>query len=208
MFVLGRLSEKTIIAILLIIFLLMVALFGISYLRNQPFTIYGKEFGFGSDELRKVTAELKTFREESSRNLDQIQQLLVEAKKENLKLKEENMVLISQQEDRLRQAAALWFPIDTLDFFVDGTFSTQDGRQGRGKWASKESELTLKLIGIDDGDVLLETNLLPPENKIRIQSRHQLLIHMIKWDYLLTSKDVYSDNATIRVERRKKPGGA
>lgn len=204
---LSKLPEKAVIAFVVVMGLLTAALFGTSYFSNGPFTIYGKEFGFGSNELKEKTAEFEDFRNQSSKAFAELQRQLAEAKTENVKLKEEKGALIAQLQERARQDAAMWFPIDDVEFLENGTFNTLGGKQGKGRWSNSDSELALQLIRIASPEVVLETNLPPPGNKIRLQKGAPgILVHMNKWDYQLSLQGIgsYPNSTTIRVERRPK----
>jgi hypothetical protein len=68
----SKLPEKAIVKIIAVSCALLSALYVVSYIRNQPFTFNGKEFGFGSDALQKKVTEL----EESKKRIEDIQQAL------------------------------------------------------------------------------------------------------------------------------------
>jgi len=203
-FDLSKLSEKVFIWIVLTAGLLASVLFGISYLNNEPFSVYGKAFGFGSDVLQKRTAELEKCQIELPKMLDAVQGQLADAKIENQQLRAANAALLAQQQNRASQDAALWFPIDDVQFLQGGEFLTSKGKRGRGKWSDQDSELTLQLVVIDEGEFSLETNLPPPANKIRIRAGGGVLVHMSKWDYQLSAREIGSEKVEVRVERRSR----
>lgn len=199
-----KLTEKVSAICVIILGLLVAVPFGLSYLRDEPFVVYGKEFGFGASELRNKTAELKNCKSESTIALAEAHRRLAEASEENKQLREANSVLTAQEQDRKKKESALWFPIDDIEFVDGGSFVTEEGRQGRGKWSHPDSELTLKLLVIGAGELVVETNLPPPANKLRMQRDLPVLVPMKKWDYRLWASSIYSEKAQLRIERRPK----
>lgn len=199
---LNRIPGKVLIGVALLTFILLACVIGLSYMSNAPFLISGKSFGFGSEELQKRTIDL----EKSVKILSEIRQELDVMKAENLQLKELNSKLISVQQARTRDEAAMWFPIDDVEFEQDGSFSVLDGRNGQGKWSNRDSELTLQLMGLDALGVVLGTNLPAPGNKVRIQTGQAVFVPMSKWDYRVSAVEAYSSlgKAVVRVERRDK----
>ena len=199
---LSKVSSKVLIGIALLIFALLTFAMGLSYKSNSPFLFYDKAFGFGSEELKKRTAEL----EDSIKTLSEAVGELKAVRAENLELKEANAKLIAAQQERAQADAATWFPVDDIEFLQEGGYSAQGGKQGVEKWSSRESELKLELIALESTGVVLGTNLQAPENKIRIQTSQSVQIFMDKWDYRVTVLNAYPSlgKAGIRVERRNK----
>lgn len=176
--------------------------FGFSYKDKLPVTIWDKQFGYGSAELKKKEADLK---ELTDQNAELLKTLDI-VKSDNTKLKEANAELSKKDQERTSQANRIWFPVDDIDFNEDGTFSTKLSKKvGHGKWANKESELTLQLVSIGNGGVVLSTNLPPPGNFIRMSTSSGLLVPLGAWEYLLTiTKYSGFGETSVRVERRSR----
>ncbi len=207
-FDLSKLSLKTAVSVSLVFVVAMLlcvgALSWVSYSSSQPFMVNDKAFGFGSSELAKLKSELS----QSSKVIEQLRVELKESNLEIARLNETNGKLLSQQQARAASDMAIWFPVDDVEFNDDGTFSGHGGkRPGRGKWSSPDSELSLRAIELSRGEVVLETNLSPPGNKVRLSSSGWLLIPMDKWEYRLVLMSSYEGLAKIRVERRSKVSG-
>lgn len=191
------LSEKSFIAIAVCVIICLIALTSASYLRNEPLIIYGKEFGFGSQEARKRVEELDKLRADAV----ETHKLLKALDKMNDQLRQENSALHARHLTRAQQDASMWFPVDDVTFFDGGRYSTQAGKVGRGKWSNADSELTLQLVTADDSAVVLATNLPAPGNKVRIAEGEDMWIPMAKFEYQLAliSSD---DGVRLRINRR------
>lgn len=173
----------------------------VSYSTSQPFMVNDKAFGFGSQELARLKSELNT----SSEALAELQEKVTAANHVIEQLRDSNAKLVAQQQARADYDSGLWFPVDDIEFNEDGSFSSHGGkRPGRGKWSSPDSELVLRAIELNRDEVVLETNLLPPGNKIRLSSSSAILAPMDKWEYRLNVVSAHYSQATIRVERRSK----
>jgi hypothetical protein len=180
------------------------ALSWVSYSSSQPFMVNDKAFGFGSGELAKLKSELS----KSSEALEQLREKLTESNQVIAQLRDANAKLIAQQQARAANDAAMWFPVDDVEFNDDGSFSGHDGRRpGRGKWSSPDSELSLRAVELGLYEVVLETNLSPPGNKIRLSRSSGIIIPMDRWEYRLNVLWANDGMAKIRVERRSKVHG-
>lgn len=195
---LSKLSEKVAITIIICLGILIATFFTLSYTRNEPFSVYDKEFGFGTRELSKKTDEIQ-----------QLRKRLAAAEAENQQLKKANSALIAEQQERTRQMGATWFHVESIEFnSQNDTFTTGQGKQGTGIWLDKESELRLKLLEMHDRELVLGTNLAAPANKITIPYQQSMLIPMAKYDYRVTVISIYENSAEVRVERRSKQPSA
>lgn len=191
---LNKLSEKVAITIIISLSILVATFFTLSYTRNEPFSVYGKEFGFGTGELSKKVDEIQ-----------QLRKLLTAAQTENQQLKRANSAFTAEQQERARQMGATWFHVESIEFNSQSdTFTTGQGKQGTGIWVDKESELRLKLLEKHDRELVLGTNLAAPANKISIPYQQSMFIPMPKYDYRVTVISIYGDSAEVRVERRSK----
>jgi hypothetical protein len=195
---LTKISSKVLIGVAMLIFILLVSVIALSYGSDTPFLIDGKPNDFGSQELKKKTTEL----EDLAYRLSQTKQKLEAVESENGKFKEANVKLLAQQQALAQADAAIWYPVDDIEFQEDGTFSTLGTRQGKRKWSHQDSELNLHLVALEENSVVLGTNLPAPGNKLRIQNGQGILVPMSKWEYRVTVVTVYSSTAEIRVERR------
>lgn len=203
----NKLPTKTLLVAIAIISLPVLFIALLSYSSNQPFMINGKEYGFGAEELQKKTSELEACRDTASKIIAEAKRQLSDAKAENARLKEANSAFFAQQQARANHDAAMWFPVDDVVFLKDGTFSTQVGKKnGKGRWASPDSELMLQLIGMNSDEIVLETNLPPPGNKIRMTELAGVLVPMNKWEYRLSIRHIYPQEGeiSVRIERRPK----
>lgn len=195
---LSKLSEKAAITIIVCLSILVATFFTLSYTHNEPFSVYGKEFGFGSGELSKKADEIQ-----------QLKKRLEAVEAENQQLKQTNSAFIAEQQERTRQMGATWFHVESIEFnSQDDSFTTGQGKQGRGTWVDKESELRLALLEKHDRELVLGTNLAAPANKIPIQSQQSMFIPMPKYDYRVTVLAIYGSTAEVRVERRSKQPSA
>lgn len=179
-----------------------VASCAVSYLRNEPLVVAGKEFGFGGGELQKRTAEFEAYKSETERAKAAWRGLLQQASATIRRQNEDNEALVAEEQKRFQQSNGAWFPIDDVNFYGNDKFSTESGRAGRGKWSDRDSELILKLIAYNDSEAVLETNLFAPWNKIRIQEGQSLQVLMKTYDYRISVKLIMDDHAEVRVERR------
>jgi hypothetical protein len=194
---LSKIPTKTINTLAFVICIITFVTLGtliLSFQSDRPFKIYGKEFGFGAEELQKKSNELMDIKNQLST-----------VKNENLYLKDAYEKLSTELQSRKKQEAALWFPIDDIQFENDGQYKTTDGkRQGLGKWSNSDSELTLRSVAATREEITLETNLQPPSNKIRLHISQPILVPMNKWEYRLSMTYDASFQKIIRVERRNK----
>lgn len=197
---LSKLSSSAIIMLALPVFILLSGVIGLTYVSNTPFFINGQPFGFGSEELKKRTAEL----EDATRSFGDIKRQIDAVQSENLRLKESNANLVAQQQARTRDEAATWFPVDEVDFSEDGRFSTEDARHGKGIWSNQDSELTLRLMAIKPSSVILGTNLKAPGNKLRIEDGQFMFVPMPNYNYRVSIIEIHPSlgMAGIRIERR------
>lgn len=198
----GKLSDRTIMTLALLAFVVFSGVTGLTYVHNTPFFIYGQPFGFGSDELNKKTAAL----EDATRTINEIERQFDRVQSENVQLKEANAKLVAQQQARAREEVATWFPVDEVDFREDGRFTTEDGRHGKGVWSNQDSELTLRLMAIKLSGVILGTNLQAPGNKLRIEEGPGMVVPMPNYHYHVSiiGLDGSEGHASIRIERRPK----
>jgi hypothetical protein len=175
-----------------------------SYKANQPLMIYGREFGFGTNELKKRTEDLLQCRSTAENAANDFHDTLEWFKAENSRLKAENSKWTAEYQARARRDAEMWYPVSDIDFVEEGTFTTSDGKEmGKGAWKSSSKDLTLKLLSSWVGEVVLETNLNPPSDRIRLD-KNAMIINANVWQYRVYLLSSYSDRASVRVERRGK----
>lgn len=211
---LGKLSTKAIIVLSLTFGLLILAALGaatiavrFSYQSNQAFMIFGKEFGFGAGALQAKITELNNCQANYSKTITGIQLALQASKKENEQLKEENAKFVAQQQAKARHDASLWFPVSEITFNSNGTYSENTGgKSGSRKWVSPDRDLTLRLSSFDSGEVVLETNLPAPANRIRLTDREGIAVYTETWEYGLNLLAVrlYDGEIDIRVDRKNR----
>jgi hypothetical protein len=187
------LTEKASFVALAAAFILVCVPFGLSFARNEPFIIYGKEFGFGMGDYKKAQNDLAA-----------CQQRLDKAAVDAFALSERLNSLVTQEESRKQKSAKMWFPVDDVTFYNDGKLITQEGAERKGTWSHRESELTLRLVAMDEDGIVLATNLAAPGNMIRIPNLNSVLVPMMKWDYRLSFKSIDPDTAEVRIERQQK----
>jgi hypothetical protein len=198
------LTEKASFAALIAAFLLVCLPFGLSYTRDEPFVLYGKEFGFGTGTLKKAQSDLTACNQRLDNTTSEALALLDKARSENQQLKQANAILLKQEESRNLKSSKMWFPVDNVTFYEDGKFITQEGAEQKGKWSHRNSELTLRLVALAGDEIVLATNLPEPGNLLRISKSSPVLVYMTKWDYQLSMKTQYPDNAEIQIERQPK----
>lgn len=198
------LTEKASFAALVAAFLLVCLPFGLSYARDEPFVLNGKEFGFGSNEYKRVRTELAACQQTQSKAVSEALSMLEDLRIENQKLREANLTLIRNEDSRNQKNAKMWFPVDDVTFYADGKFVTQEGITRKGKWTHQESELSLRLLSFDHDGIVFATNLPAPGNFIRLPMSDSIFVPMRKWDYRLSVKLIESENVEVRIERQNK----
>lgn len=176
----------------------------VSYRHHAPFYFAGKEYGIGRNELETKEAELANCRSGSADALRTMEGQLAQVQAENRQLKEANAALSGDEKARSTQARMTWLPISEISFYDDGKYSTDENREGKGKWSDPQSELTLKLVSRTDSGVILETNLATPYNKIRIPDLHFFVIRMSNYEYNVSVLANDDSHAEVRVDRRHK----
>lgn len=185
--------------------LFVLSAFWYSLSANRPVYFNGKEFGFSSSELNlKITQLEGKIRASQAETINTLQ---------SLRVAEQKIASLSAEIDALQEATArrtaldsqIWSPVDNIDFSADGTFTAAFGkRAGRGKWKSEDSELILHLVDHSDSSVILGTNLPDPWTKLEVHHSKPLVFPMQKWNYRIIATHIYSEWATVRVERRPK----
>lgn len=169
--------------------------------KNGPFMVSGQEFGFSTKLHERLEAtEKRAVASEAE---------LVLAKRALKSTAEEVVALRRQLADIEAQRNKVWFPVSDVTFSSDGTFLTPDSdSERRGVWKHKDSELTLKLVNMNNGEVVLETNMAAPSNRVRIGKGKALWFPMAQFDYLVTVQDIEFSGtgvaAQVRVDRQMK----
>lgn len=199
-----KFSEKASIILVVLLIMLIGIPFLVSYQENRPFSVLGKDFGFGGSEIDKNKAEFEKYRKDSENYFLKLQTRLTELEEENKKLKEASRLLAAQEVERARASHNLWFPVDDIEFSGNGQFSSSDKENARGKWTHSESEFSLRLVTAESDEAVFETNLPAPGNRIRIREGQAILVPMSKWDYQILVRSIYDGAIKVRVERRPK----
>lgn len=195
----GKLSVTAAIVVLTAILVALAGIGWVSLERQEPFMIYGKEFGFGSEAYKKMRQELSVCRSIS----EEMEANIASLEKINQTLQEQ----LSERKGEL-DAAALknseqWFPLDEISVTGMGKEFNLEALKSRGSvWQSPGNELSLRVTSIKVDEVLLETNLPEPYNQLRLERRQTWKIPMPKWHYKISLDQAYYGMATIRVERR------
>lgn len=172
----------------------------LSYIGNQPFMFNGQEFGFGAHALRERSAQLQACQDAASASAAQIQGL----RSELVQARQAHAQLVAEQQARAQQEQTLWAPVDDVVFAADGSYRTQLGGRGKGRWASPDGDIELRLLASDGNEAVLAVNLPDPWSRLRL-GRAPLTVTMAKWQYRLSASfQMYDDTTTLRVERRPK----
>jgi hypothetical protein len=200
----NKLSERAIIAVVIASVLLIL----IGFLSNQPFKFFGKEFGFGSEELNKKIAELNDCQNKSSKEIRKLNENLAHALEENSQLNKLNTSLNLSQKALETHEMSPWFPENDITFETSGAYKAQVGKKsGKGKWSALDGGLSLRSISISHGEVILETNLDQPWKNIRFDNEHESwLVTTGKLEYRLTLLSAFDEyeggEANLRIEKR------
>jgi hypothetical protein len=200
-------SGKVIVAVAVVVLLVVAAVLALSLIENEPFMIYGKEFGFPTGKLAKENGELKNTNqgllELASKFKSQRDAALAELETS----KSTASALGLQLRQQAKQAESTWFPVDDIEFSLNKQYTAREAvhKVGR-KWSAEGVELNLEAVEVSNKELVLATNLAPPANRLRLNAvEASWSIPMARWEYRLTLVELYYGGVKVRLDRRSMP---
>jgi hypothetical protein len=167
---------------------------------GDEFMFNGQAFGFA-----KKYSDLEAIDQKKAAQIAAMSLELESAKNEILKLGTLSTQLVQEKKDKERHQASTWLPVDEIVFSSDGQFESKT-KQGKGRWASAESDVTLKLVSLDEEEAVFELNFPPPHNRWRFTTAEPVMTFTgVKYEFSVTAYfHPYSSHVEIRVDRRPK----
>jgi len=184
--------------------LALVGIAGITIIKQESFMVYGKEFGFGSDEYKETKKALEQSILEGKKNADKLSLL----EQENNLLRGKILDYKERLDAENSRINEQWFPLDeiTLEeiyYNENRSVINLETRKFKGAvWYSPEKELSIRVASLKYGEALLETNLPDPYSQLRLTTVTPWMIPRDKWHYQLTLIPSRYGSSIIRIERR------